>query len=284
MIISDTLLQPNSSGGDILRRNNVNISGRGTQALVLAHGFGCDQSMWRYIKHGFEDYFRVILFDYVGSGKSDRSCYNTVRYSSLDGYAQDVLDICGALQLSEVIFVGHSVSAMIGMLAARKAPQLFKTMIMASPNACYVNEPGYEGGFEKEELEALILSVGAGKGWTKMLAPAIMGNPERPALAEELEALFCQMDPDVAKDFARLVFLSDHRPLLAEHRTPTLLLQTTDDFVAPVTAGDYIRRYIQNATFVQMSATGHVPQASAPDETIKVIRDYLNIPPAPPGS
>jgi sigma-B regulation protein RsbQ len=268
--------QPDTSADRIVRRNNVHISGRGTQPMIFAHGFGCDQTMWRHIAHAFEDNYRVILFDYVGSGKSDHTRYNPMRYGSLEGYAQDILEICEALQLRDVIFVGHSVSAMIGMIAAKDSPQLFKAMVMACPNACYVNEPGYEGGFDKDELEALVMTIGAGKGWTKALAPAVMGNPERPQLARELEALFCEMNPDVARDFARITFLSDHRPLISQHKTPTLVLQTAEDIVAPVSAGEFIRRYMQSSTLVQMKATGHVPQASAPQETISAMWNYLS--------
>lgn len=259
----------------VLTRNNVTVSGRGTTPIIFAHGFGCNQQMWRHVAPAFEQDFSVVLFDYVGCGDSDRSAYDVVRYAELGGYAQDILDICEALGLEDVIFVGHSVSSVIGMLAAQQQRGLFKTMVMLGPSACYLNEPGYAGGFEPEDLEYLVTSVGNGQDWPQVLARAVAGNPGRPALSEELAQSFCSLDPAVAQQFARASFLVDYRPLLPAHEVPTLVLQSEQDPIAPVSAGEYISRYLRHSTMIQLPVTGHVPHLSDPEPVVRAMWDHL---------
>jgi sigma-B regulation protein RsbQ len=261
---------------DIITRNNVNISGKGTQPMLFAHGFGCDQTMWRHILPAFEEHYKVILFDYVGCGKSDKSCYDPADYASLDGYAQDILDICHTLSLRDIVFVGHSVSGMIGMLAAKLEPHRFSKIIMLGPSACYINDLHYKGGLEKEMVEGILATIDAGtQDWAQNLAPVIMGNPDRPELAAALSSLFCTLDPKVASQFARATFLSDNRKQLSELTVPTLIVQCAEDIVAPEPAGRFINEQIPGSTLVKLQATGHVPQVSAPLETISVIKGYL---------
>lgn len=261
---------------DIRIRNNVKVFGQGVQPMLFAHGFGCDQTMWRFITPAFEDVYRVILFDYVGCGKSAQSCYDPMRYSSLEGYAQDVLDICEELHLNSVVFVGHSVSGMIGMLAAKKEASRFSKILMLGPSACYVNNPNYRGGLDRHVVDSILKSINLGtKDWAYHLAPLIMGNIDRPQLAAELSSLFCELDPTVARIFAEASFLSDSRTHLQELTVPTLIMQCTDDMVAPPAAGDYLHEHIKGSVLVKLDATGHMPHMTAPDETINVMKDYL---------
>ena len=260
----------------IRKRNNVTMSGRGQKVMLFAHGFGCDQAMWRYVAPAFEDDYKVVLFDYVGCGKSDWSAYDDHRYSSLQGYAQDVLDVIRAFDLNDVTFVGHSVSSMIGLLAANEAPERFERLVMIGPSPCYTNEAGYVGGFEKKDLEGLLdLMEKNYIGWASFLAPVVMKNPERPDLIEELQSSFCATDPRVTRCFARATFLSDNRADLARFRIPTLILQCSEDAVAPDAVGQYLHKALAGSTFRQMAATGHCPHMSHPEETIRVIKEYL---------
>ena len=262
---------------DILVRNNVKISGRGTQPMLFAHGFGCDQNMWRFIAPAFEDDYRVVLFDYVGSGRSDVAAYDATRYSALDGYAQDVLDVCDALDLQDVVFVGHSVSSMIGVLAANREPQRFAQLVLLGPSARYVNEaPDYVGGFERADLEGLIDMMDRNFiGWANFLAPVIMKNPERPELGAELEASFCSTDPVMARHFAEATFFADNRADAAKVRVPSLIVQCADDAIAPQSVGEYLHRTMPGSTFRLLDVTGHCPQMSHPEETVAAIREYL---------
>ncbi|MCG7337042.1 alpha/beta hydrolase [Sporosarcina sp. ACRSM] len=261
----------------ILFRNNINITGKGTKAMLFAPGFGCDQNMWRLVAPFFEEHFRVILFDYVGSGKSDYHAYNPNKYSNLNGYAQDVLDICAALELKEVIFVGHSVGGVIGMLASLQEPDRFEQLVMIGPSPCYLNDhPDYLGGFEREDLEALIEMMEMNYiGWANYLSQVIMQNPERPELSQELEESFCSTDPTVARQFAIATFFSDYREELQKVTVPSLILQCSDDAVAPIEVGTYMHRTLSESTFRLMDATGHCPHMSHPEETIRLISDYL---------
>lgn len=261
----------------VLDRNNVKISGKGSLPILFAHGFGCDQHMWRYIVPAFENDYRVITFDYVGHGKSDIASYNHERYASLRGYAQDVLDIAAELQLSDVIFVGHSVSSMIGMLAAIENPELFSRLIMVGPSPCYINDNGYTGGFERSDIEGLLDTMEKNYiGWANFLAPAIMGHKERPELGEELVSSFCSTDPFIARQFAEVTFLSDNRHDLAKLSVPSLILQCSQDMIAPEAVGTYLSKQLQKATLYQMKATGHCPHMSEPEETIGLIKQYLH--------
>jgi sigma-B regulation protein RsbQ len=260
----------------VLKRNNVRVSGRGSQPIVFAHGFGCDQNMWRFITPAFEDNYKVILFDYVGHGHSDRSAYNPARYASLEGYAQDVLDICVALDLQGAIFVGHSVSSMIGMLAAISEPRYFSRIIMVGPSPCYINGDGYLGGFERKDIEGLLVTMEKNYiGWANFLAPNIMGNPDHPELGQELTDSFCSTDPVVARQFAEVTFFSDNRHDLGKLSVPSLILQCSDDIIAPLEVGEYLAQHLPGSTLKVLKATGHCPHMSAPEETIAVIHDYL---------
>ena len=261
----------------VLKRNNVTISGRGQQAMLFAHGFGCDQHMWRFVAPAFEDDYKVILFDHVGAGRSDLRAYDPARYSSLHGYADDVLEICRALDVQDAIFVGHSVSAMIGILAAIKEPERFERLILIGPSPCYINDGDYIGGFSREDIEGLLDSLDSNYlGWSSAMAPVIMGNADRPELGEELTNSFCRTDPEIAKQFARVTFLSDNRADLPRLQTPALILQCAADAIAPEPDGQYLQRVIPGSTLVLMKATGHCPNLSASDETISAMCAFLN--------
>lgn len=260
----------------VLVRNNVRVFGQGRQPIIFAHGFGCDQNMWRFVTPAFENDYKIILFDYVGHGHSDRSSYNPARYASLEGYAQDVLDICAALDLQGAIFVGHSVSSMIGLLAALAEPRYFSRLIMVGPSPCYINGDGYLGGFERKDIEGLLETMEKNYiGWANFLAPNIMGNPDRPQLGQELSDSFCSTDPVVARQFAEVTFFSDNRKDLYKLSVPSLILQCSEDIIAPLEVGEYLAQNLPNSTLKVLKATGHCPHMSAPEETIAVIHEYL---------
>ena len=258
-------------------RNNVQVSGEGEQPMLFAHGFGCDQNMWRFVTPAFEKDYRIVLFDYVGSGNSDLGAYDKIRYSKLDGYAQDILDVCHALELANVIFVGHSVSSIAGILAAIREPSLFARLILVGPSPRYINDPPYVGGFEKRDIEELLDTMDKNYiGWANFLAPAIMKNPERPELAAELTESFCSTDPVIARQFAEATFFADNREDLARVRVPSLILQCSDDIIAPESVGEFVHRELADSTLHLMQATGHCPHMSHPEETIAAIKDYLS--------
>lgn len=264
------------NNNNILERNNVRVFGNGKQPILFAHGFGCDQNMWRFITPAFENDYQIVLFDYVGSGKSDINAYNKERYASLEGYAQDVLDICSALSLQDVIFVGHSVSSMIGLLAAIAEPGYFSKIIMVGPSPCYINDNNYLGGFDRKDIEGLIETMEKNYiGWANFLAPNIMGNPDRPELGEELTESFCSTDPVIARQFAEVTFFSDNRRDLHKLKIPVLILQCSEDIIAPIEVGTYLSSNLPNSTLKILNATGHCPHMSAPAETIEVINDFL---------
>ncbi|MFN2564960.1 MAG: alpha/beta fold hydrolase [Gemmatimonadaceae bacterium] len=261
----------------ILARNNVKILGRGSQPMLFAHGFGCDQNMWRFVTPAFAADYRIVLFDYVGSGKSDLRAYDAERYASLDGYAEDVLDVCRALDLREVIFVGHSVSGMIGVLAANREPERFSRLVLVGPSPRYINDPpDYVGGFERSDIEGLLETMEKNYiGWAHFLAPAIMKNPDRPELSAELEASFCSTDPVIARQFAEATFFADNRDDLSALRVPSLIMQCSEDMIAPLEVGDYVHNALPGSTLRVLRATGHCPHMSHPEEAIEVIREYL---------
>jgi len=260
-----------------LTRNDVRVSGVPEgRPMVFAHGYGCDQNMWRFVTPDFEVDHRVVTFDHVGFGRSDLSAYDPVKYSSLRGYAADVVEILRELGLSDVVLVGHSVSAMIGVLAYLQAPELFGALVMVGPSARYVDDDGYAGGFSRQEISELLDSLDANHlAWSAAMAPVIMGNPDRPELAEELTESFCRTDPEVARQFARVSFLSDNRADLPGVGVPTLVLQCSADVIAPETAGRYVHEHIAGSVFTQLAATGHCPNLSAPEETTAAIRAFL---------
>ena len=260
----------------VLIRNNVQVRGNGRRPMLFAHGFGCDQNMWRHVAPAFEDDFRTILFDHVGAGNSDLDAFAPQKYSSLQGYADDVLDICGALDLRGVTFVGHSVSAMIGILASARAPELFEQLVLVGPSPRYIDDADYVGGFSASQIEELLEFLDTNHmGWSAAMAPAIMGNADRPELAAELTNSFCRTDPDIARHFARTTFTSDNRTDLRGVQTRALVLQCSEDVIAPVSVGQYVHQHLSGSTFVQMRATGHCPNLSAPDETIAAMRAWL---------
>jgi len=267
---------------DVVKRHNVNESGRrGGQPMLFAHGFGCDQNMWRYVAPRFADDYRIVLFDHVGAGRSDLTAYDRDRYSSLNGYAEDVLEICRALDLDDVIFVGHSVSAMIGVLAAERDPGRFASLVLVGPSPRYINADGYVGGFEVADIDDLLRALESNYlGWSAAMAPVIMGRPDRPELGEELTESFCRTDPEVASHFAQVTFTSDNRDDLSRVDVPTLVLQCSDDVIAPVSVGRFVTDQMPRATMVQLEATGHCPNLSAPDETTAAIEAFLNRIPA----
>jgi sigma-B regulation protein RsbQ len=262
----------------VLTRNNVVEQGNGEgQPLLFAHGFGCDQNMWRYVWPRFADDYRVVLFDHVGAGGSDLSAYDPGRYSSLRGYAEDVLEICRGLDLDDVVLVGHSVSAMIGVLAAAAEPDRFAGLVLVGPSPRYVDdEDGYVGGFSREDIEGLLDSMDSNYlGWSSQMAPVIMGNEDRPELGEELTNSFCRTDPEIARSFARVTFLSDNRADLAKVEVPALVLQCSDDAIAPEAVGRYVAEQMPDARFAMLDAVGHCPNLSAPDETADAIEEFL---------
>ncbi len=259
-----------------IQRNNVKVSGRGKNAMIFSHGYGCDQNMWRLITPAFQDDHQIILYDLVGSGQSDTTAYSRAKYSTLEGYAVDVLEICRELGVRDGIFVGHSVSAMIGVLAAIAEPEWFEKLVLIGPSPCYINHEDYVGGFSREDIDGLLDSLDSNYlGWSSTMAPAIMGNPERPELGQELTESFCRTDPDIARQFARVTFLSDNRADLAGVSVPTLVLQCREDVIAAQAVGEFVHRSIPGSELVVLNATGHCPNLSAPEETSTAIRAFL---------
>ncbi len=257
-------------------RNNVKVLGAGERTLMFAHGYGCDQNMWRHVTPAFQADYKIVLFDYVGSGHSDTSSFDRTKYSTLHGYSHDVLDIINELDLKRVDFVGHSVSSMIGALAAIEQPERFETLTMIGPSPSYINDGDYVGGYERSDIESLLHTLESNHlGWSAAMAPAIMGNPESPELTQELEASFCRMDPEIAYHFARVTFLSDNRVDLPRLPTRTLILQCQKDVIAGLTVGEYVHQCLPKSQLVVMDATGHCPHMSAPGEVIAELRKFL---------
>lgn len=245
--------------------------------MVFAHGFGCDQNMWRHVWPAFAEEHRIVLLDHVGHGRSDHGAFDPERYATLDGYARDVLEVCAELGLDEdVVLVGHSVSAMIGALAAIAEPRRFGALVMIGPSPRYLDDEGYTGGFARADVDALLESLSSNYlGWSAAMAPAIMGNAERPELGEELTTLFCATDPEIAAHFARVTFLGDNRADLPRVGVRTLVLQCSDDVIAPLAVGRYVHAMLPESEYVHLAATGHCPNLSAPDETVAAMRAFL---------
>ena len=242
----------------------------------MVHGYGCDQTMWRLIKPAFSNDYKIVSIDLAGFGQSDLSAYDRSTYASLNGHATDILDICEELDLRDLVFVGHSVSAMIGVLAANRDPSRFSNLIMVAPSPCYINDDDYVGGFTPTDIDGLLELLDANfLGWSAQMAPVIMGQPDQPQLAEELTDRFCRTDPEIAKHFGRVTFLSDHRRDVMKVTTPTLILQCANDMLAPVAVGAWMHNAVPGSTLVNMQATGHCPHLSAPVETIAAMKSYL---------
>lgn len=265
-----------SSISTVEKRLNVKIAGAGNQAMMFAHGFGCDQNMWRFVAPAFEADFRTILFDYAGAGESDLKAYDAVKYGSLDGYANDVVELARALNVRDGIFVGHSVSSMIGLTAARMAPELFSTIVLIGPSPCYIDDGDYVGGFSRAQIEELLEFLDTNHvGWSQAMAPVIMGNADQPELGEELTSSFCRTDPDAARQFARVTFLTDSREDLRDVNARVLILQCCEDVIAPPGVGAYVHKAIPGSVLVTLDATGHCPNLSAPEATIAAIKAFV---------
>ena len=262
----------------IFQRNNIKVVGEGARGtIVFAHGYGCDQVMWRFLTPAFEKDYRVVLFDHVGAGKSELSHYRREKYGSLGGYAGDVLEIIDAVGAGPVIFVGHSVSAMIGILAANQRPEAFERLVLVGPSPCYINDGDYTGGFSRSDIEGLLQTLDENHlGWSRAMAPVIMKNADRPELSAELAESFCRTDPEIAKHFARVTFLSDNRADLARVTVPSLVLQCSDDSIAPECVGEFVHRHLRGSELVRLRAAGHCPHLSGPAETIQSISEYLS--------
>ncbi|MFJ4930259.1 alpha/beta fold hydrolase [Streptomyces sp. NPDC088736] len=263
---------------DVRSRNHVTVTGRaGGPVVMLAHGFGCDQNMWRLVVPALAQDFTVVLFDHVGSGNSQLSAWSRDRYGSLDGYVDDILEVIGELALGPVTFAGHSVSAMMGVLAATRRPEGFAGLVLLAPSPRFIDDPatGYRGGFSAADIDELLESLDANYlGWSGAMAPVIMGNPERPELGEELTNSFCRTDPQIARLFARVTFLSDNRADLAAVTVPTLVAQCSSDAIAPPEVGAFVHAQIQGSRLVTLNATGHCPQLAAPEETAAAIAAF----------
>lgn len=261
----------------IIARNNVTIMGSGEQTLMLAHGFGCDQNMWQYLVPTLKEQYTLVLFDYVGSGQSQISAFSESRYRTLEGYARDVNDICTALALEQVHFVGHSVSSTIGLLAAIAHPERFASQIMVCPSPCFLNmPPDYHGGFERADLEELLDLMDRNYlGWANYLAPLVMGADSSPQLINELSSSFCSTDPLVAKIFARATFFSDYRYLLPQSKHATLVLQSQRDTLASPAVGAYMHAHMPNSSLRELATEGHCIHMTHPDLVAQEIKAWL---------
>lgn len=260
------------------RRHNLQTLGQSGPLMIFAHGFGCDQNMWRFVAPQFANDFRVALFDHVGAGKSDLGAWSAEKYQTLQGYADDVIELLRELSLGPAVFVGHSVSAMIGVIAARSAPDLFSHLVLVGPSPRYIDDQEYVGGFSADQIEEMLDFLDNNHmGWSAAMAPVIMGNPDQPDLAEELTNSFCRTDPDIARHFARTTFTSDNRADLAHVTVPTLILQCREDIIAPAAVGAFVQKAIAGSVLVTLDATGHCPNLSAPDATAAAIRRFLQV-------
>jgi sigma-B regulation protein RsbQ len=260
----------------VVKRNNALQAGLGTTPMIFSHGFGCDQNMWRFVTPAFEGDFQTVLFDHVGAGRSDIAAYDPKKYASLQGYADDVVELGHELAWKDAIFVGHSVSAMIGVLASLEAPGMFSKLVLVGPSPRYIDDNGYVGGFSVEQINELLEGLADNHmGWSAAMAPAIMGNPERPELGEELANSFCRTDPQIALQFARTTFMSDNRADLPNVTAQTLILQCSDDIIASEQVGEYVHKHVPGSRIVYLKASGHCPNLSAPAEVIEAIRSFV---------
>jgi len=260
----------------VRKRNSVRVRGNGPATMFFAHGFGCDQNMWHLLEPPYAERYRTVVFDLVGSGTSDLSAYDAVKYSSLQGYADDVLEIVDEFGGAKNLFVGHSVSAMIGMLADLEKPGRFAGHLMVSPSPCYINQGDYVGGFSRADIESLLETLDSNYlGWSSNMAPVIMGAPDRPELGVELTNSFCRTDPEIAKQFARVTFLSDNRADVARLTTPTLIIQCNEDIIAPLAVGEFLHRTLPDSTLTVIDNVGHCPHLSAPSACSMAMDAFL---------
>lgn len=261
---------------DLRLRNNVNVTGNGTSTLVFSHGFGCNQAMWNYLAPQFSERFRVVMYDLVGAGQSDLSAFDKTKYSSLEGYARDLNELIDEFASGPVILVGHSVSAMIGTLADRLAPGRIAAHVMIGPSPRYIDVDDYVGGFKRGDIDDLLDTLDSNYlGWSSSMAPVIMGAPGQPALSEALTDSFCRTEPEIAKHFARVTFMSDNRQDIIGLATPVLILQSTDDLIAPVAVGEYLNTVLPNSTYCLVDNVGHCPHMSAPQACAKAMHAFL---------
>ncbi len=259
-----------------IKRNHVTQFGKGQQPVIFAHGYGCDQHMWRFITPEFENDYRIVLFDHTGSGRSDESAYDIDKYSSLHGYAQDLIEICDELNLQKVIFIGHSVSCMIGVLAANRRPDLFDKLILIGPSPCYINQQGYHGGFSRKDIEDMIDTLESNYlGWSSHITPVIAGHPDKPEYSDELNSSFCRMNPQIAKHFAKVTFMGDNRVDLALVTVPTQIIQCDPDMISSREVGLFVHSQIKNSHYTQIEVAGHIPHLTNPVATIAAIREFL---------
>jgi sigma-B regulation protein RsbQ len=267
------------SSVNVEQRFRIRVSGRGQQPIMFAHGYGCDQSMWRLVAPAFEADYRVVLLDLAGSGRSDPAAYDRYRHGALLGYAEDMLAIIAELELEDVVFVGHSVSAMIGAIATTLRPDRFDSLVMIGPSPCYINDEKYIGGFTRSDIDGLVDAVDSNYlGWASTMAPIIMGTPDRPELVEELRNSFCRAHPEIARAFAKVTFLSDNRKDLPRVQTRSLVVQVSDDVIAPMSVGQYVHEQLPNSELAVLKARGHCPHLSAPELTTAAIRSFLRNP------
>jgi sigma-B regulation protein RsbQ len=267
---------PAPSGPAVLRRNNVRVIGQGPRTLLLCNGFGYNQRFWDHLAPALAAQYQVVLFDHVGSGESDRQAYDAEKYNCLQGYAHDVIEICRALHLREAVLVGHSVGAIIALLAATTAPEHFGQVVLLTPSPCYINEPGYYGGFDRENLQQVLDGMQTDyHGWAYQFADLLMGDSNPPVLSEELGQFFWLTDSAIAQQFARVTFFSDNRADLPRLQLPTLLVLCQEDVVAPTEVGQYMLAHLPNAQLVTLHTTGHCPQLSAPLETLAAIQAFV---------
>jgi sigma-B regulation protein RsbQ len=262
---------------DVRKKNNVNIRGNGQQPMLFVHGYGCNQNMWRFLTPEFEKDYKVILIDLVGYGESDIDSFDKVKYSSLKGYASDIIKVCEELELKNITLVGHSVSSMIGLHVSLMAPKLIDQLIMIGPSPCYIDQDNYTGGFSKEDIDDLINTLNSNYlGWSSAITPVIMGNPDKPELTDELKNSFCQTDPEIAEQFAKVTFMGDERKYLDQCSTKTLIIQSQQDIIAPIEVGKFVHDKMKNSELAILDVSGHCPHMSSPKETTKAIKSFLN--------
>ncbi|TVT38334.1 alpha/beta hydrolase [Hymenobacter setariae] len=263
----------------IIKRNNVRLIGEGSQTLLFCNGFGCSQQIWRYLSTPLANRYRVVLFDYVGTGDSDLGAYNWQEYSTLKRYAQDVVEICRVLELHEVVLIGHSVGATIAMLAAGQAPGYFAKCVLLTASPCYLNKPGYYGGLTLEDVNQLFALLDVDQNsWANLFSGMLIAPEHAPTIGEELASYFCNLDSNVARHFARVAFLADNRADVSQLQLPTLLLQCADDAIAPTEVSTFLMEHLPQATLTTLPAVGHCPHLSAPLETMAAIEAFLASP------